>query len=289
MKISVIVPVYNTEDYLERCLNSLITQTIQDIEIICVNDGSSDGSLNILKEFEHKDTRIKVVNQPNLGVSSARNNAMKIAQGEYIGFVDSDDWVEKNFYEKLYNAAITYKCDIACGEIFRHTENGYIPLFRVKKLKLYKKTTDKYQACNIPRMCYTTNKIYKRELLLKYDCYFVIGRTFEDITWTHITIDKLGKLITVPKVIYYYECNPNSITESFNSVQQKDLELANKECIDYLRQKGLKVNYKKYTAQEKIRFKLFGIELIEIKKWKHLIIFFILGIPICKIKFEKNF
>lgn len=289
MKISVIVPVYNTEDYLERCLNSLITQTIQDIEIICVNDGSSDGSLNILKEFEHKDTRIKVVNQPNLGVSSARNNAMKIAQGEYIGFVDSDDWVEKNFYEKLYNAAITYKCDIACGEMLRPTGNGYKSLSRVKKLKVYKKTTDKYRACNIPRRCYTTNKIYKRELLLKYNCYFVIGRTFEDITWTHITIDKLGKLITVPKVIYYYECNPNSITESFNSVQQKDLELANKECIDYLRQKGLKVNYKKYTAQEKIRFKLFGIELIEIKKWKHLIIFFILGIPICKIKFEKNF
>lgn len=289
MKISIIVPVYNTEDYLEKCLNSLITQTIQDIEIICVNDGSSDGSLNILKEFERKDTRIKVINQPNLGVSCARNNAMKIAQGEYIGFVDSDDWVEKNFYEKLYNAAIAYKCDIACGEIFRPTENGYKPLFKIKKLKVYKKTTDKYQACDIPRRCYTTNKIYKRELLLKYNCYFVAGRTFEDITWTHITIDKLGKLITVPKVIYYYECNPNSITENFNNVQQKDLELANKECIDYLRQKGLKVNYKKYTAQEKIRFKLFGIELIKMKKWKHLIIFFILGIPICKINFEKNF
>ncbi len=289
MKISVIVPVYNTEDYLERCLNSLITQTIQDIEIICVNDGSSDGSLNILKKFERKDARIKVINQPNLGVSSARNNAMKIAQGEYIGFVDSDDWVAKDFYEKLYDAAITYKCDIACGEMLRHTKNGYKSFSGVKKLKVYKKTTDKYRACNIPRKCYTTNKIYKRELLLKYNCYFVVGRTFEDITWTHITIDKLGELITVPKAIYYYECNPNSITESFSSVQQKDLEIANKECIDYLRLKGLKVNYGKYTAQERFKFKIFGIELIEIKKWKHLIIFFILGIPVCKIKFEKNF
>lgn len=103
IKISIIVPVYNTEKYLKKCLDSLINQTLKDIEIICINDGSPDNSLKILKEYEKKDKRIKIIDQENQGVSVARNNGIKIANGEYIGFVDSDDYVDLDFYEKLYN------------------------------------------------------------------------------------------------------------------------------------------------------------------------------------------
>lgn len=289
MKISVIVPVYNTEEYLEKCLNSLISQTLKDIEIICVNDGSSDNSLRILQNYAQRDSRIKVIDQENQGVSSARNNALDIANGEYVGFIDSDDWVDADFFQKLYEAASTNNCDIACGDILRPKGSRYKSCTKIKTAKIYKKTVDKYKACNIPRKCYIMNKIYKRELLLKYKCYFPVGKTFEDIIWSHIAVDKLGNLITVPSAHYYYERNPESITETFNTTHQEDLKKACAECIEYVRKRGLKVNYKKYKAQKRFKLKLFGLELLDIKKWKHLVLFCILGIPICKIELENNF
>ena len=93
-KISIIVPFYNTEKYIERCLTSLVNQTVSDIEIVCINDGSNDNSLEIVKTFANKDLRIKILEQENLKQGAARNNGTKIAVGEYIGFVDSDDWVD---------------------------------------------------------------------------------------------------------------------------------------------------------------------------------------------------
>lgn len=105
IKISVIVPVFNAEKYLKMCLNSLVSQTLKNIEIICIDDGSTDNSLAILDKFKSKDNRIKIIKQKNYGVSMARNNGISEAQGEYIGFVDADDWVDKDFFEKLYNAA----------------------------------------------------------------------------------------------------------------------------------------------------------------------------------------
>ena len=103
IKVSVIVPVYNCEKYLKKCLDSLVNQTLKDIEIICVNDGSTDNSGRILEEYT--DSRIKIITKENGGLSSARNAGIAVAKGEYLGFVDSDDWVDLDFYEKLYNTA----------------------------------------------------------------------------------------------------------------------------------------------------------------------------------------
>src|SRR5207253_2318057 len=103
--VSIIVPVYNNEKYLSECLDSLINQTLKDIEIILVNDGSNDNSLLICYEFGKIDGRIKVIDKPNGGVSSARNTGLKLASGKYVGFVDSDDWIESDMYEKMYSAA----------------------------------------------------------------------------------------------------------------------------------------------------------------------------------------
>lgn len=105
-KVSVIIPVYNTEKYLRKCLDSVCNQTLSDIEIICVNDCSPDNSLEILNEYAQKDNRIKVINfEENKGVSIARNTGIDSATGEFIGFVDADDFVDLDFYEKLYNKA----------------------------------------------------------------------------------------------------------------------------------------------------------------------------------------
>ena len=122
-KVSVIVPVYNTEKYLEKCLNSLINQTLHDIEVICVNDGSTDNSLNILNQYAQKDNRIKIINQENKMQGAARNAGTQIAAGEYIGFVDSDDWIDLDYFEKLYNAATKYNLDIALATNVRISKN----------------------------------------------------------------------------------------------------------------------------------------------------------------------
>ena len=110
-KISIIVPVYNVEPYLRQCLNSLVNQTLKDIEIICVNDGSPDDCLSILHEHAEKDNRIAVINQKNTGLSGARNSGLKVASGEYVMFVDSDDWVDVRICEELYNAALRENAD----------------------------------------------------------------------------------------------------------------------------------------------------------------------------------
>lgn len=104
-KISVILPVYNAEKYLKKCLDSIVNQSLKDIEIICVNDGSNDGSLEIMNEYAKKDDRIFLINQENEGPSVARNAALAVATGEFIGFVDADDWIEPSMFETLYNKA----------------------------------------------------------------------------------------------------------------------------------------------------------------------------------------
>jgi glycosyltransferase involved in cell wall biosynthesis len=115
-KVSIIIPVYNVEPYLRRCLDSVIGQTLGDIEIICIDDASTDGSLAVLREYEAKDKRVKVIAvEKNGGVSSARNAGLKAARGEYVGFVDGDDYIAADFYEKLHEAAEKEDADIAKG------------------------------------------------------------------------------------------------------------------------------------------------------------------------------
>ncbi|MDR2160688.1 MAG: glycosyltransferase, partial [Desulfovibrio sp.] len=115
-KVSVIIPVYNTEPYLRRCLDSVCGQTLREIEIICVNDGSTDGSLEILREYAQKDSRVKVIElEENKGAGAARNAGIDAARGEYIGFVDSDDYVDLDFYETLYVKAQETQAEVVKG------------------------------------------------------------------------------------------------------------------------------------------------------------------------------
>ena len=118
-KVSVVIPMYNVKDYLPKCIESVIRQTLKDIEIICVNDGSTDNSLEIAKEFEAKDPRVKVIDKKNSGYGNSMNIGFNAAKGEYIGIVESDDFIAEDMYEKLYKVAKANRLDFIKADFYR--------------------------------------------------------------------------------------------------------------------------------------------------------------------------
>ena len=137
-KVSIIIPIYNSEKYMDKCINSILNQTLKEIEIILVNDGSTDKSEIICEKYKNIDSRIKLINKENGGVSSARNHGVSISEGEFITFVDSDDFIELDMCEKLYNAAIKNQCDIAMSGI-KVVKNKEISYELTAESKIYKK------------------------------------------------------------------------------------------------------------------------------------------------------
>ncbi len=198
-KISVIIPVYNTEKYLEQCLNSVINQTLKDIEIICVNDCSTDNSLEILKEYSQKDKRIKIIDlKENKGVSNARNIGINKAEGEYIGFVDSDDWIDDNYYETLYNLAITKSSDIAKGNICEHINHKIQKdLFNINK-------NIKYNNGKLFFYTYWVCAIYKRKLIVNNDLKFDEKLTNGEDGLFLIQSLKLSNHVTCDDSVFYH-------------------------------------------------------------------------------------
>ena len=215
-KISVIIPVYNVEKFLRECLDSVVNQTMRDIEIICVNDGSTDGSLDILKEYAKKDDRIIVINQTNGFVESARNNGLKIAKGEYIQFVDSDDYLELNACETAYNYALQYKADVVVFGYKNFPEQvGNVKNKRGKGLK-YKEVGVFHGGLRSGRhLCYSgpCNKIYRHKIIK--GCYFPEWlRCREDEHFNFQVDKKINTLVQIPEQLYNRSLNLNSITTS---------------------------------------------------------------------------
>lgn len=202
-KVSVIVPIYNTGDYLRPCLDSLVGQSLHDIEIICVNDASTDTCITILNEYAQKDPRVKILHhEQNKGAAVARNFGLSVATGEYIGFVDSDDYVSLNYFEKLYAAAKQSKADIAKANFFsedivcrKHNE--------IKNLDIEK---NKFVFC----INFTT-AIYKLDIIKNNSICFPNEITnYEDVVFLVKCVYYSNKVITVDSVYYYYVERPGS-------------------------------------------------------------------------------
>ena len=266
-KLSVIIPVYNVEKYLSDCLNSVVNQTLKDIEIICINDGSTDKSREILQEFADKDSRIKIIDQENKGQAAARNMGMKLAKGEFIGFVDSDDWIAADFYEKLYDSAIKFNADIAAGSIKRCFASGKSEDWIKYKRNIYThRIKKKFDLCKIPKYHYIWNKIYNRKKLVFADITFEEGIYFEDLEFTHKSLYYLKNFVTVPEVCYYYRDNVNSTVNLKSDRHYNDLFYAIRKCQQFIKTHNMSVNYKYYNWLDKEIWKIFGITFLVIKK-----------------------
>lgn len=278
-KISIIVPVYNTEKFLEKCLNSLINQTLKDIEIICINDGSTDNSLQILKKFANKDKRIQIINQTNSGPSIARNIGIKKAKGEYIGFVDSDDWVDSNFFEQLYVNVKKNNADIGVAGIKRVRSYKWKYHIKLDKEKVINEINEKFQICDVPDKCYPVNKIYKLAELQKLNINFEPNVYFEDRLFTAQVLINLKTLVTVPNTYYNYWTNPNSIVKTKSKKKSEDSKYTKEKLMKYLKENN--VNLDHYFSKIK-KFKFLGLTFLKIKYYKYKKEFILLN----QIKFQ---
>ena len=206
VKISVIIPSYNVEKYIEKCLESLINQTLKDIEIIIVDDGSNDNTFEIIQKYAKKDDRIIALRQKNQKQGAARNKGLDIAKGEFIGFVDSDDWVDLDYFEKLYSAAIENNTNMAAASATRDYKNKVKIHTKFDSKKVYHGANDILKG--IKRNLVVHSKIFKREPIK--DLRFEQNVLYEDAPYAIKAIDMENSLVTVPDAHYHYYSNPKS-------------------------------------------------------------------------------
>ncbi|MBE7711329.1 MAG: glycosyltransferase [Cyanobacteria bacterium SIG31] len=275
-KVSIIVPVYNAEKYLDKCVMSLIKQTLKDIEIILVNDGSKDSSATLIEWFQKYDARIKLINQENKKQGGARNNGLRNASGEYISFVDSDDWIDPDFIEKLYNTAIKYNTDITATNIIKHKKNKRKYNVRYRRTKTATNMSSKIKLCSDKkkRFFYVMNKLYKKSFLVENHITFEENCYFEDVLFSIKAIFHAKNIASEPNTNYHYIYNINSTINSKRTEKKKadhnkayielqDFAHKNKiklpECLNYVIKYWKTPLFKIYKGEYKEKICLFGI------------------------------
>lgn len=272
IKLSIVVPVYNVEPYIEECIESLINQSLKEIEIIIVNDGTKDNSIEVIKRF--KDNRILIVEQENSGLSAARNTGLMHAKGEYVCFVDSDDFILSNkAYKEMYNIAKEYNCCMVVGnaEFYYNKLNK-----KVMNKSLELKNEDTLSSTNYLIESIKQNNIfvpvwlyiYKREFLISNALVFKQGIYHEDEEFSPRVILKSKIVGVYNKCFYAYRQRPNSIISSSN-IEQKTNDIFNT-CLeleilaDGIRNLNLRKLFKNYISalamQQILNFKLTNIE-----------------------------
>jgi glycosyltransferase involved in cell wall biosynthesis len=242
-RVSIIVPVYNVEKYLRRCLDSIVTQTLCDIEIICVYNQSNDNSVSVLNEYAAKDERIKIIHNEKKGLSSARNEGMKHAAADNIGFVDSDDWIEPDTFELAYKAMIEYGVDLVCWYAQIELENRLsFDDIEMKGIRDYHKINNKGEVIitddNFPSFPVTVwNKLYKRQIIEDYGIYFPLGLLHEDLEFFYKYIQLCKSVFFIDKCLTHYVQRPDSLMYKNRelSKQKKPLNKLLTDKLDIMR------------------------------------------------------
>jgi glycosyltransferase EpsH len=284
-RVSIIVPIYNVEKYLTRCLDSLVSQHLTEIEIIAVNDGSTDRSLSILVEYAEKDGRIIVINKANGGVSSARNEGLKRATGEYIGFVDPDDWIDETMYERLYHTALEEHADIVmCSYIREFGQHSKIKDFPVTEKMVY---TDYELHSKIMRRLIgplkeeianpelldawgtVWSKLYRSETLKSSNITFTdlnkIG-TNEDSLFNIHAFYFAKKFVFINEPYYHYwRANENSVTTGYKPALMEKWSNLYDEIETFIKEKQLNEHFYK-ALHNRICLNTLGLGLNEISK-----------------------
>ena len=225
--LSIIIPIYNTAKYLPACLDSILKQTNDEVEIICINDGSTDSSLKILEKYKAKSNNFHIINQENKGIGYSRNKGLSIAKGKYILFIDSDDWVNENLLSTIFDYTKKTDCDIFCfnAQIFDNKlqkltkETFFNPKQINPSLPRYGVGTHRDFSVIFYNNISSVNKAYKKDFLLKQDIYFPEDLYFEDWIFHHKSFFNATKIAFFAKPLYYYRVNQ---TNSFVGKMKKN-------------------------------------------------------------------
>lgn len=210
--ISIVIPVYNVEDYVEKCIRSVVAQTYTHLQILVIDDGSTDSSGAICDRLATTDSRIQVIHTANAGLSAARNVGIRHALGEYIAFVDSDDWIEPNMYEFLYKAIVKDNLDIAVAS--HYIDRGDKVIFRQKKNVRRTTILDRSGAIHLLMRDkvlhnYAWDKLYRRTLFEGLE--YPEGWLYEDIAFTYRVVNRIDRMGIYPTPLYHYTVRPGSI------------------------------------------------------------------------------
>lgn len=265
-KVTVIIPVYNTEKLLDRCLESVVAQSLSDIEIICVDDGSTDGSGALLDSWAQRDGRIRVIHQSNGRQGKARNAALTIAQGEYVGMIDSDDYIPKEYFERLYNAAVEADADMAMCGIVKQKSMMERRVVGFDSVEVATDAEQKLRLCHCPPEFHPVNKLYRRSMLSRLGLRFAEGVQYEDVMFVTRAIVECDRLVTVPDLAYYYVLNPSSTVKSRQTAdKQRQKYEAHRAMVDYMAERGINIapRHRNITVRY---FKTLGICLWKIKE-----------------------
>lgn len=229
--ISVIVPVYNVESYVAECIESIQNQTYMNLEIILVNDGSTDASGDICDQYAAYDERIQVIHKENAGVSAARNTGIESANGDYIGFVDSDDYIAPTMYEDMLKLMAEHDLDIIECTAFRNNGDTNIEGCNDGSLEIFNRDEALKMAMYD---CFVAvwSQLYKRRVIS--DVRFPVGRKFEDSAVSYLFIANTKRVGHINRCLYYYRLNPNSTTQtSFDAKSRWDFVLGYEERLQY--------------------------------------------------------
>lgn len=250
-KVSVLVPIYNVERYLSQCLDSLLAQTLSDIEIICIDDGSTDASASLLDTYAQKDCRIQVIHKENGGYGKALNTGLHLAKGEYIGIVESDDFAAPTLYESLYRAAVQHQAQIAKCNFYRYWSK---PKAKMKKEPLldafpYHRTIHPWQYLRLFRIQPSIwSGIYERSFLEEQQISFLEtpGAAYQDTSFTFKAFAAAERVVFLPDLLLYYrQDNENSSVRS--------VEKAFAICEEYQEINAFLKQKKEYRNLEPIR------------------------------------
>ena len=259
MKLSIVVPVYKVEKYLQDCVDSILNQDFKDFELILVDDGSPDSCPKICDEYAKKDARVKVIHKQNGGLSSARNAGMDVAKGEYISFIDSDDYIAQDMYQRVFSIINKEHADIVIyGRIYVYSEKKQVIK---QKQNVYKimNAAESIALMNTSILGYydvaAWDKVYKRSLFknIKYP----VGKSSEDWYTTYKVLAKAHKIVYDSSPLYYYRQRDGSITHTKNSVNY-DALYASKEVLDFV-----KNNQPQYINQAAFSCVFSGIGVID--------------------------
>lgn len=257
-KISIIIPVYNTKDDIKKCIQSIINQTYSNLEIICIDDGSSDGTEKIIDELAASDSRMKLIHQKNAGESNARNTGLKMATGDYITFCDCDDWIDVDMYAVLADSIEQYNCDMAAASWYKETglESQVITNhcevvkdpFDRNQLLTYLYMRDSYRG-----FAYMWDKLYKKEVLYRADGSMILFdenlKLGGDVLWLAEVALNCNKTIYIDKAFYHYNQRQQSGSHTKDTKKLRDWLKAYEIVLDIFTSQNIPLNIVSYIKR----------------------------------------